>query len=960
MRRMRPILILASLWVLFSACLPTTINAQTTANEPITDAGLDSIVDKKDNAEVIITYLLEDKKELHLKTDQKDVIDSSSLEKELGTEKVKENSEKNEIKLTLDDPNKASFKMNVDHEKPFLLTVTDANEQEIFHYQFNQPEKYVETVDDDDEMAEESTWTKTSNLRVSKGPIIEHEDGSSTQPIIYFGDYLQASRENATIASSWGERGNSRQNSLTAPNSGIIYAEEGSSVKAGPDAPKNHIYTIHYGDSQNKDYGTGLLEEELLPYGAPTSFTSNNLFNYVVKTDNSEKPGTSGPNKNGKSYAMYGLPNLYYRFNPRTGFEEQRLVYKQKAFYDEKKGRINPEITTTIKMSFTKTGRVITDITYKNTGQFPFKDFIGFSNHDLSLNKDGQELTDTNGKKIGNYIPMRSLSDNRGMYFQSPNNEVRTSFYMNQDDAPAGWSARSAGKSFVANKGYLYNPGLLGIVAARSVTYYPWKKGKAPSGKYFDDNKHRYNFPWTPKHYPNAFKDRNDTGDKANMRGAGGRLGTNSESDPNWDAGLTMRTKSKTLEIGESVHMQYGTLTDVPGSTFDPVVEYDNLGTEDNPQVLDLGTPELKLKGQWYDFDSEDVTIYYAIDSDAEEDMIKGLFHHGTQTTAEAQRGDFHSFEKPVDLSGLSKGNHKVYLVAIDSDGNESVVSEHYFKLVKTADKNGGPLIDVNSPSSTEESPFAPIADTIHLSGTWSDKKSNKITSLSYQVDEEPINIIQTDIKNKKPGNSVSWLIPSINISEYNDFEKHKVVVTIVNEKGQSSSDTFYFQHIAGRLNLTAPETIDFGSLSVSQTAGNPVSPDLKGGRIILDDFRAPGSNPVAVSLAINTFYKSDDKPNVDGNNGDDEDDDGDNDDDFRLDREQLLHDVFWEGHHATSKNVLVGRTSGPKNEQWQQKTDFTNDIVKNLQLSFRSNNNGSTPGKYVSDWTWEAVDSVQ
>lgn len=49
---------------------------------------------------------------------------------------------------------------------------------------------------------------------------------------------------------------------------------------------------------------------------------------------------------------MYALPKLYYRKDPDTGFEEQKLVYEQQAFFTSKRGRDNPQITTTIHMKF--------------------------------------------------------------------------------------------------------------------------------------------------------------------------------------------------------------------------------------------------------------------------------------------------------------------------------------------------------------------------------------------------------------------------------------------------------------------------------------------------------------------------------------------------------------------------------------------------------------------------------
>ncbi|MFC6176130.1 hypothetical protein ACFQAV_04730 [Companilactobacillus huachuanensis] len=676
MREMRPTLTLACLWLIFSSCFTTTVNAETTENNPMTSAGLETIVENKDNIEVTISYVLEDQKDLILKTDQENVIDVSALKKELGDSNVKENTNKKELQVTLDSPDAIDFKMFVDKKKVFLLSVQDLNENELFNYKFNQVEPLDTNLDDDDDgLAEESTWIKSENLRVSKGPVLEHKDGSSTQPIFYFGDYIYAEHGIVSMSSTWIPRGKSRENSLTAPNSGILYAEPGSRIEDGPTAKKNHIYTIHYGDGQNRSFNSALQDLEDLPFGSPTSYTSNNLYNFVTHTDDWKRPGTSGPNKLGRSYAMIGDPSLYYRINPRTKFEEQRLVYKQRAFFEDKKGKTNPEITTTIKMSFTRTGRVVTDIAFKNTGKVMFNNFSGFSNHDLSLNKDGAELTDAKGKNIGNFIPMRALGNERGMYIQAPNNEIRTNIYMNHENGPGAWAARSASRSYLATKGYMYNPGLLGLLAVQKETYYPWKVGKGHDHSFFDKKNNVYKFPYTPHDYHNAFTNQRDFGDKGKLMGAGKRLGTDNEKDPQWDAGVTMRSAPIDLKIGKTVRLQYGTMTDIPGSTFNPVVEYDNLGTDDKPQVLTLGSKELELSGHWYDFDSENVTAYYSIDSDEPDDLQKNILFSGKQKKEEANNGDFHDFKRTANIAGLEKGVHKIYLIAEDEDGNRSILN---------------------------------------------------------------------------------------------------------------------------------------------------------------------------------------------------------------------------------------------------------------------------------------------
>lgn len=956
MKRIRPTILLACLWLLFSSCLTTTVSAETTDENPVTSAGLETIVEQKNDTEATISYVLEDKKDLVLKTDQENVINIDALKEELGSEKVNSINEQETV-VTLDDPDSIDFKMYVDKEKPFLLTVLDANHVELFKYQFN-IEKKVDPAENDDP-AEESTWTQADKLRVSKGPVMEHSDGAKTQPIFYFGDYMYAEKGIVKVSSTWVQRRKSRENSLTSPNTGIIFSEAGGKLEEGSSDPKNHVYTNHYGDNQKKDFDAPLHDPEDLPFGTPTSYTSNNLFNFVVHSSDWLRPGTSGPNKLGKAYAMIGEPTLYYRINQKTGFEEQRMVYKQRAFYSDKKGKTNPEITTSIKMSFTRTGRVITDIAFKNTGKVLFNNFSGFSNHDLSLNKDGKELQDSRGRKIGNYIPMRSLTNDRGMYIQAPNNEVRTNFYMTHNDGPGAWAARSASRSYLATRGYMQSPGLLGFIGVQKESYYPWKVGKGQNNLFFDHHTNSYKFPYTPSGNFNAFKNQRDLGDKGKMRRLGTRLGTGNENDPQWDAGLTMRTSPIDLKVGETKHLQYGTKTDIPGSSFCPVVEFDGLSYEDFPQVLPVGSKELTMKGHWYDFDSQKVKLYYALNSDDPEELQKNVLLHGSQSKDEAANGTFHDFTQKIDISELEKGLHKVHLIAEDEDGHKSVLQEHNFKLIKTAVANKGPQIDVTAPAGTKRRPYIPVTDKFDLHGFWSDGKNKMIKSLSYAVDDNEEKVFGTNLENPKLGQLVSWQIPDFDISEYNDFQRHRIVLKITDTEGVTDTDVFYFKHVGGGTHLVAPEEIDFGQVSVDTKLDQPKKPDLKGNKVLLEDFRNEGAKPLGVKLTVRKFYKQ-----IENNEGDDEDDGDDSaatvDPQARSSKESLVHGVLWDGQPVASKSFIVGRTEGVKENQWRQTTDLSSEIEKKLKINFGAKETGVSSGKYVSRWTWSTVDSIQ
>ncbi|HCD08258.1 MAG TPA: hypothetical protein DEQ50_08395 [Lactobacillus sp.] len=69
---------------------------------------------------------------------------------------------------------------------------------------------------------------------------------------------------------------------------------------------------------------------------------------------------------------------------------------------------------------------------------------------------------------------------------------------------------------------------------------------------------------------------------------------------------------------------------------------------------------------------------------------------------------------------------------------------------------------------------------------------------------------------------------------------------------------------------------------------------------------------------------------------------------------------IFSANKIVDTNNLLIGMTDNANDGKWQSETDFTENILKYLKLNFRSNDTGgSSPEKYVSHWTWNAVDSL-
>ncbi|MQS75592.1 hypothetical protein FHL06_04200 [Lactobacillus halodurans] len=816
---------------------------------------------------------------------------------------------------------------------------------------------------------EEGTWTEADSLRLSEGPILEHSDGTTTRPYLYFGDYVYAS-QNISLLDAYQKKGDSRQVSLTAANSAILFADKGSRISDGLRSPNNHIYTTHYGDNQNLDTGLYNLEIENRPYGSPNSFVSNTLYNTVQQTDNWLLPGTSGPDKAGYSFAFLERPRFFYRIDPNTGFEEQRLVFRQRAFDSEKKGRANPEVTTTIRQKFDKGGRIITIISSKNTGKTTINNFTAFSNQDFSLNKDGKEIISVDGKKAGNYLPMYSLGNNRGMYIQSKNDEVRTSIYTKESNyPPKAWAARSISHSYIATKGYMVTHGLLEI-GRTTERYYPWKVGK-PKGRvslvgnnFYDRKTQTYKSPYVPENLYNAFDDQRDLGDAENNLTAGTRLGA-SRAESMWDTGLTMHSPTIDLEVGKSSKIQYTTKTDVNGKDFNPVLKIDDKGTDDKPNILILGQKDLPITGSWFDFDSTNATIYYTVDSMNPNDLQ--ILANGVQTNNEAASGKVNEIKKSIPLRGLDKSKHRIRFIMKDGEGHLSTIEETIFRFIK--DTTNQPQINVISPSSSYEDPHTPFSHQITLRGIWSDKDSKNIKSISYSIDDGEEKAIQENVPVKDNSRFAFWELQDLNIGSQNDFKPHKITFKIVDDEDNIGKEDFYFQHKSGSTQLIAPQKIDLGSLVISPISSKKIKPTIKEGKIILDDFRENSSHPINVTLSIARFYKSNKNQEETHHHSEDGDDSQSSHDPdtstkalaLETDKSKYIsHKVYWKNKRVSSKNLIIGQSVKKDEKPWHFTNDFTNEVLKNLELTFKSVKNKSVFGEYVSQWTWQTIDSIE
>lgn len=770
-----------------------------------------------------------------------------------------------------------------------------------------------ESDDDDDDADQpdtnELTWIRSDSLRISKGPTLRHADGTSAVPFLYFGGFKYAA-EGMKIKAAFAKDthdsyAQGRVDSLTAPNSLVITVPRGGSIDNGPTGNGNHIYGNAYGDVHVLDGSMG----------SKGDFVTTDIYNLEVPSDKATKPSVAGPGILNKKYSMLDAPQFSYRIDPKTGFEQQRMIFFQQV----KRNNDVYEVEVKIIQKFEKNGRVITEITYTNTGNKPLVRFMGFAFKDFSLTKDFREIRDSKGKKVGDYVPMRALGNGRGIYLQSGITESRYNLFTNLPNGPSSWAGRSISKAHDQQKGYI-NGFILGI---GSGSRFPWYSGE---GNVSHGN---YESPDVPKGLKNSFNDMNDLGDAGLNLNAGARLGGVKETERAWDSGFAMHTKPLTLDVEKSVVMNYASQIDIVGAKFAPAIELDKKGTEPAPDIIQSDAQNYRLTGTWYDFDSTNAELYYTVDLDDT--------HHGKllkklkQSEQSANAGKPQEWSNSIPIGDLDEGLHFIRVWVQDSDGNLSEVAETVINI--TPPPNVIPTITILSPESSEKNPFSPTTHSLSLTGTWSDVDSPLMKSATYKVDDEEEILLYKNFKNAIPGSTYFWELPDLQMNKYNDLKLHKVTFTITDEEGNSSSDIFYFQHKDGSFQVVAPHAIDFGTEHIFGTNTKKIKPDISG-TLQVHDFRSKNQSPLKITLSVEKFINEDDENST------------------------LDHRLYWDKQQRADQELFIAKTPAASNEDWLTTTNLTDLIKKNIEMDFKDNESTVT-GTYTSSWTWKAIESI-
>lgn len=769
-------------------------------------------------------------------------------------------------------------------------------------------EESEEEMDPDEANTEELSWVRSDSLRISKGPTLKYADGSSAVPILYFGDYTMAANSiklrYAFSKDVHDSHAQGRVDSLTAPNSLIITIPKGGKFENGPNKGGNHIYGNTYGDAHDLDGSSG----------SKGNFVTTDIYDLESPSDRLNKPSVAGPDVLNQKYSMLDVPTFSYRIDPKTGYEEQRMIFYQQV----KRNKRLYEVEVKIIQKFDKNGRVLTKIAYSNTGERPIQRFMGFAFKDFSLTKDFSEIRDGNYKKVGDFIPLRALGNGRGVYLQSGIIESRYNLFTNLPNGPSSWSGRSISKSHDQQKGF--SNGFLGI---GSESRFPWAIGDGSISNGF------YVSPDVPKGLRNSFSDMNDLGDAGFNLNAGARLGRVGENERAWDSGFAMHTKPQTLEVGSTIFMNYASQIDIIGTKFAPVIELDQKGTTETPDIVQSGAENFRITGNWYDFDSTDVKLFYGIDID---DARQGNFLNNlNQSEENSKSGKPQEWSSSIPINDLKEGQHTVKVWIKDSDGNLSEIAQTVFNV--TAPPTIVPTLNILSPESSNTAPYDAKTNNLSLTGTWSDKDSKKMKSATYKIDNDPEEILYTDFTNERPGSTHFWELPELSINKYNDLKIHKITFTIEDYDDNSTSESFYFQHQDGNFQLVTPHSIDFGTEHLSKTSSKKITPVING-TLQVHDFRSKNQSPLKVTLSIDPFTNESDE------------------------RKTLDHKFYWNDQAENDHEFFIANTPAASSEKWLTTTNLTDLIKKNIKLNFKSNDS-TTAGTYNSKWTWKAVESI-
>ncbi|WP_125770288.1 hypothetical protein [Companilactobacillus furfuricola] len=854
---------------------------------------------------------------LRIKSDQIDNIAIAELKQQLGDDNVKLDLNNQSIDLDLKqlelDDLQTSFKLSVKETRNIKVSIVNSKNKTIGEHEFkfkdepknNQTEADPQIAKSDEVSKNEpetssnnpeptprlgQDWQRHNNLKVSTGvPTIRN--GKQIIPVMYFGS-LHYALSHLSVKSSVGSRdrvgaddiGKGRKNNISAANSAIIVAPEKNADLNSQriNDPNYTYYTTTFGDGEMKGHDSY--------WGSQRNFATTNIETFYASGGKKKlRPQVNGVDpvhtftSTNRRTMDPDSAKFYVRQDPDTQLEMQKIVFNQT--YDPIFGKTY-SIQISITQKFLPDGSINIQTEFKNLAN-KVTHFTGFVFRDITFMKN----SDFDGRD--SKTKMLSLGNNEGIYASRDSNDGRIEFKLNDiDNEPYGWAGRGTASTFF--------------------------KGE-------DDKLFPFAATKNPK-YHDAFVNVLDTGDKTEPIPAGKQWlpdGTIAEK------GISMHTGDKTLDKGKSIFMSYQ--TKLIEKTDDIQLRMYN----DNPALLDEDDlNEFRIFGNWHHYEDRQVQIKYIVDSPDE--SPKYIAEKGTpispkgyikQNELEQFHGVLHDWEAEVpNLKKLSPGPHKISVVAFDTHNHYSVVKP--VNIVVPDIATDVPRIKIDTPKETsEEAPFETYNNLINIEGNWSDKDSKELT-LTYSVDNGPEKNLDHILNNH--GQNTRFKLHDFNFQRLDKSKTHSIRFTIKDENNPPQSDTFYFKHKDGPLELIHPGKISFGNHHLVPGQSKKVKPTLDN-RITLIDYRGLNSSPLDLTLTIDELKTQDNR--------------------------NLNYNLQWDNSPVKPHEVLtIHKKIVPKQNQWITVTTI-NDFEKKLRLKFKKK--AHETGLYKSKWLWNFVDSV-
>lgn len=912
--------------VIFFTALLTTVSASTSTNishaYEITSTekiNLES-ASHDDKKTILVNYApaaTSDMK-LTIHSDQISNIDIKNLKHQLGDENVNLELNDKSIDINLKELElkdlQTSFKLSIKESITTKITIKNLEQKTIAEHEFkfnekdkddsskpdvsenntetaNQNEKHSETEKPEPSPRLGQDWQRMNRLKVSTGNIT-YRNGKQIVPVMYFGS-LHYALNRISVKDSVGARerslilddiGEGRKNNIAAANSGIIVApkDDDPLVSQRKNDPNYTYYTTTFGDGDIASHDSY--------YGSQRNFVTTNIKQFSdgqgayharpnvrgidpVHTSSSSDKRTMDPDS----------AKFYVRQDHDTKLEMQKIVFNQthKPFF----GR-HYSIQISITQKFLPDGSIDIQMEFRNLNN-TVTHFTGFLFRDITFMKN----SDFDGRD--SQTRMLSLGNNEGIYASRDSNDGRIEFKMNGvENSAYGWAGRGTASTFF-------------------------------------DGTNDSNFPWaTTKNskFHDAFKNVHDTGDKTEPIPAGKQWlpdGTIGEK------GISMHTGDKTLKSGETITMSYQ--TKLIEKTDDIQLRMYN----DNPDLLDEDDlEEFKVFGNWHHYEDKQVQIKYLIDSPDESPQY--VANNGIkissegfikQTDSQQYKGVLHDWEVDIrNLKKLSPGHHKISVVAFDSHNHYSVVKP--VNIIVPGVVADVPKITIEKPAVTsEKNPFETYNNLVSIEGYWSDKDSKQL-DITYSVDNGPEKNLEHITDNKKQ--NTKFTLSDFNFQKLNKAKTHSIRFSIKDETHPPQSDTFYFRHKDGPLELIHPEKIDFGRHHLIPGQSKKVKPTLEN-QLTLIDYRKLNADPMDLSLQITELQNSDNR--------------------------KLNYHLQWENSPIRSDQpLIVHKKIEPKQNQWITVTTV-NDFEKKLRLKFKKRVHET--GVYKAKWTWCFTNSV-